>query len=213
MSPLSPSDAKPSTPFTVGLTGGIGSGKTTVADLFAERGVAVVDTDLIAHQLTAPNGIAIAAIRAEFGDAFIDTGGAMDRKKMREYVFSDPLAKQRLEAILHPLIGTETARAIAQANGHYVMPVIPLLVESGKWQQRFTRILVIDCDEQTQIQRVMQRNAMNETQVRAIMAAQATRQQRLEAADDVIVNNAGVDALAPQIERLHAFYMSLAACH
>ena len=213
MSARSPSDAKPSGPFTIGLTGGIGSGKTTVADLFAERGVAIVDTDLIAHQLTATNGVAIAAIRAVFGDTFIDASGAMDRKKMREYVFSDPLAKQRLEAILHPLIGTETARAMAQARGLYVMPVIPLLVESGKWQQRLTRILVIDCDEQTQIQRVMQRNAMNEMQVRAIMAAQASRQQRLEVADDVIVNNAGVDALAPQIAQLHAFYMSLVARH
>ncbi|MBC7489684.1 MAG: dephospho-CoA kinase [Glaciimonas sp.] len=199
----------PPSPFTVGLTGGIGSGKTTVANLFAERGVAVIDTDLIAHQLTAVDGIATTAIRTAFGDDFIEANGAMDRKKVRELVFSNALAKQRLEAILHPLIRTETAWVIAQASDAYVMPVIPLLIESGNWQQRLKRILVIDCDEQTQIQRVMQRNAMNETQVRAIMAAQATRQQRLQVANDVIMNDEDVASLIPQVERLHTLYMSL----
>lgn len=205
----SPHDPAAPKRLTIGLTGGIGSGKTTVANLFAERGVAVIDTDLIAHQLTAVDGSAIAAIRAAFGDDFIAANGAMDRKKMREQVFSDQTAKQRLEAILHPLIRNETTLAIQQASGLYVMVVVPLLVESGNWQQRVTRVLVIDCDEQTQILRVMQRNAMNETQVRAIMAVQATRQQRLQAANDVIINNAGAEMLAPQVERLHALYMSL----
>jgi dephospho-CoA kinase len=205
----SPHDPAAPKRFTIGLTGGIGSGKSTVANLFAERGVAVIDTDLIAHQLTAVDGSAIAAIRAAFGDDFIAANGAMDRKKMREQVFSDETAKQRLEAILHPLIRNETALAIQQSSGLYVMLVVPLLVESGKWQQRVTRVLVIDCDEQTQIRRVMQRNAMNETQVRAIMAVQATRQQRLQVANDVIINNAGAEMLAPQVERLHTLYMSL----
>jgi len=209
MLPHSPHDSAIPSRFTVGLTGGIGSGKTTVANLFAERGVAIIDTDLIAHQLTSVDGHAIAAIRATFGDEFIADNGAMDRKKMREHVFSDQAARQRLEAILHPLIRNETALATEQASGAYVMLVIPLLVESGTWQQRVTRVLVIDCDEQTQILRVMQRNALNEIQVRAIMAVQATRQQRLQVAHDVIINNDGTELLAPQVERLHNAYMSL----
>ena len=196
-------------PFSIGLTGGIGSGKTTVANLFAERGVAVIDTDLIAHQLTAPNGAGIAAIHAAFGSDFIAPNGAMDRKKMRELVFSDATAKQRLEAILHPLIRAGTALEIKQAQGLYVMLAVPLLVESGSWKQRVTRILVIDCDEQTQIERVMQRNTMTASQVQAIMATQATRAQRLEVANDVIFNNSSVAALVPQVDKLHALYLSL----
>ncbi|MFC5476478.1 dephospho-CoA kinase [Paraherbaspirillum soli] len=195
--------------FSVGLTGGIGSGKTTVANMFAERGAAVIDTDAIAHQLTAADGIAIAPIRAEFGDAFITTSGAMDRAKMRAHVFSDPTAKQRLEAILHPLIRTETMHAAAQASGLYLLFVVPLLVESGTWKQRVDRILVVDCDEQVQIRRVMQRNALSEPQVRAIMATQASRQQRLQAADDIILNDSDPATLVPQVERLHALYASL----
>jgi len=202
-----PQPAKPR--FSIGLTGGIGSGKSTVADLFAERGAAVIDTDVIAHQLTAAGGIAIAPIRACFGDAFIDAGGAMDRVRMRARVFSDPTAKQQLEAILHPLIRSETARAGERAAGSYLIFAVPLLVESGNWQQRVGRILVVDCDEQVQLQRVMQRNALTESQVRAIMATQATRQQRLQAADDVIVNDGALAALLPQVERLHALYEAL----
>jgi dephospho-CoA kinase len=197
--------------FSVGLTGGIGSGKSTVADLFAARGAAIIDTDLIAHRLCAPDGAAIAAIRAEFGAAFIGADGAMDRSAMRAKVFSDPAAKQRLEAILHPLIRAETERAAQQAQGDYLMPVVPLLVESGDWTRRVTRVLVIDCPEALQIQRVMQRNRMSEAQVHAIMAQQASRAARLAAADDVIVNDADASALAPQVDRLHALYLSLAA--
>ncbi|KAF3999686.1 dephospho-CoA kinase [Glaciimonas immobilis] len=206
-----PLDVKPAASFRVGLTGGIGSGKTTVTNLFAARGAAIVDTDLIAHALTAKDGAGIAPIQTAFGNEFIAANGAMDRKKMRDHVFSDASAKQRLEAILHPLIRAETALAINRARGLYVMLAIPLLVESGTWPQRLTRILVVDCDEQTQIRRVMERNAMTEPQVRAIMAAQATRQQRLQAATDVITNNSDIEALTPQVERLHAFYQSLIA--
>lgn len=195
--------------FSIGITGGIGSGKTTVANLFAERGVAVIDTDFIAHQLTLVGGAGIAAIHAAFGSDFIAADGAMDRKKMRELVFSNADAKQRLETILHPLIRSETALAIQQARGVYVMLAVPLLVESGKWKQRVTRVLVIDCDEQTQIERVMQRNAMTSTQVQAIMATQATRAQRLQVTNDVIINNSNVAALSPQVDKLHAFYLSL----
>lgn len=202
--PVQPATAKPR--FSVGLTGGIGSGKSTVADMFAERGAAVIDTDIIARQLTAPGGIAIAPIRACFGDAFIDASGAMDRARMRAHVFADPLAKQQLEAILHPLIRTETASAGERATGSYLIFAVPLLIESGNWKQRVERILVVDCEEQVQLQRVMQRNALTEAQVRAIMATQASRQQRLQAADDVIVNDGAVAALLPQVERLHALY-------
>ncbi|PFH09163.1 dephospho-CoA kinase [Collimonas sp. PA-H2] len=205
--PAQPAAAKPR--FSVGLTGGIGSGKSTVADMFSERGAAVIDTDIIARQLTAPGGIAIEAIRACFGDAFIDASGAMDRELMRARVFSDPTAKQQLEAILHPLIRTETANAGERAVGSYLIFAVPLLVESGNWKQRVGRILVVDCDEQVQLQRVMQRNALTEPQVRAIMATQATRQQRLQAADDVIVNDGARAALLPQVERLHALYEAL----
>lgn len=192
--------------FTVGLTGGIGSGKTTVANMFAELGAAVIDTDVIAHQLTAANGIAIAPIASEFGSAFIDASGAMDRAKMRAHIFSDASAKQRLESILHPLIRAETASAAERAEGLYLIFVVPLLIESDNWRKRVKRILVVDCDEQIQLRRVMQRNALSQSQIQAIMATQAPRQQRLQAADDVIVNDSEPAALLPQVTRLHALY-------
>lgn len=197
--------------FSVGITGGIGSGKTTVADMFAARGAAIIDTDLIAHRLTAPGGAAIAAIRAQFGAAFLTADGAMDRARMRAHVFSEPAAKGRLEAILHPLIRIEVERAARQAQGAYLMFVVPLLVESGpSWKQRVSRVLVVDCQEQTQVRRVMSRSGLPEAQVRAIMAAQATRQERLAAADDVIDNDGDALALVPQVDRLHARYVSMA---
>jgi dephospho-CoA kinase len=196
-------------PFSIGLTGGIGSGKTTVANLFAERGASVVDTDLIAHSLTAPNGPAMPAIIAEFGAAFADAGGALDRARMRELVFSDPGAKARLEAILHPRIRDGALAAGAAATGSYVIYAVPLLVESGTWRARVSRVLAVDCREDVQIARVMARNNLPEAQVLAIMAAQATRAQRLAAADDVIDNNDGIAALIPQIDRLHALYLQI----
>lgn len=197
--------------FSVGLTGGIGSGKTTVADMLAARGAAVVDTDRIAHALTAPGGLAIPEIRAQFGDAFLTPEGAMDRAKMRAYVFAEPAAKTRLEAILHPLIRIETERAAEAANGAYVVFAVPLLVESGSWKQRVTRVLVVDCAEETQVRRVMSRSGLPETQIRAIMAAQASRSDRLAAADDVIDNDGDVMTLVPQVDKFHALYTSLAA--
>ncbi|QDZ28924.1 dephospho-CoA kinase [Noviherbaspirillum sp. UKPF54] len=205
------STSLPASRFSVGLTGGIGSGKTTVADMFAARGAAVIDTDQIAHQLTAPGGAAIAEIRAQFGDAFLMENGAMDRAKIREYVFSEPAAKSRLEAILHPLIRIEVERAAQQAQGEYLIFVVPLLVESSSWKQRVSRVLVVDCLEETQVRRVMSRSGLPEAQVRAIMAAQASRQERLAAANDVIDNNGDALALAPQVDRLHAAYAALAS--
>jgi dephospho-CoA kinase len=195
-------------PFCVGLTGGIGSGKSTVADLFAARGASIVDTDQIAHGMTAPHGPAMPAIVAAFGAEYADASGAMDRARMRALVFSDAGAKARLEAILHPLIRDAALAAAAAATGCYVIYAVPLLIESGTWRTRVTRVLAVDCPEEVQIARVMARNNLAQAQVRAIMAAQATRAQRLAAADDVIVNNAGLAELAPQIDRLHDLYLA-----
>jgi dephospho-CoA kinase len=194
--------------FSIGLTGGIGSGKSLVADLFAQRGAAIIDTDLIAHQLTAPQGSAIPAIRAEFGAEFLTADGAMDRAKMREHVFSDALAKKRLEMILHPMIRTATEKAALQVKGAYRIFVVPLLIESGSWRKRVSRILVVDCPELLQVARVVSRNNLPEQQVRAIMAAQATREARLAAADDIVINDGDKAALVPQVDRLHALYLS-----
>lgn len=196
--------------YAVGLTGGIGSGKSTVADMFAARGAAIIDTDVIAHQLTAPGGIAMPAIHAEFGAPFIAADGALDRARMRAYVFEEPGARARLEAILHPLIRSETERAAAAAEGAYLMFVVPLLVESGNWRSRVDRILVVDVPEDEQVRRVIMRSALPESQVRAIMAAQAARAARLAAADDVIDNAGDALALVPQVERLHALYLQQA---
>ena len=206
----SPPSPPPNQPFAIGLTGGIGSGKTTVANLFGERGAAIIDSDVIAHQLTMPGGAAIAAIQTSFGDDFIDSDGAMDRARMRAHVFAEPAERKRLEAILHPLIRAETDRAAASAQGAYVIFVVPLLVESQQWQKRTTRVLVVDCTEEIQIARVMQRNGMTRAQVEAIMAAQASRAQRLAAADDVIENNSDNAALIAQVARLHESYLLLA---
>ena len=197
-------------PFSIGLTGGIGSGKSLVADMFAALGATLIDTDQIAHQLTAPGGLAMPDIAAQFGPDFIAANGAMDRARMRAAVFSEPAVKRRLEAILHPLIRIETERAAAAAQGTYRIFVVPLLVESGKWKERVSRVLVVDCPEELQISRVVARNGLAEDQVRAIMGAQASRQARLDAADDVIVNDGGIAQLTPQVERLHALYCEMA---
>jgi dephospho-CoA kinase len=197
--------------FSVGLTGGIGCGKSTVADLFAARGASVIDTDQIAHSLTAPHGAAMAALVEEFGADYATHEGALDRAKMRALVFADPGARSRLEAILHPRIREATAAAALLATGPYVIFVVPLLIESGTWRERVTRVLAIDCPEEVQVARVMARNQLPESQVRAIMAAQVTRAQRQAAADDILLNDDGLDALLPRVERLHAFYLDEAA--
>jgi dephospho-CoA kinase len=197
--------------FAVGLTGGIGSGKTTVADLFAAQGVAIVDTDFIAHGITAPNGAAMPLIEQAFGAEFVTAEGALDRAKMRALIFSDDTAKARLEAITHPLIRAETERERNAATGPYLIIVVPLLVESGTWKARVDRVLTVDCSVDTQIERVMRRNAFAREQVLAIIDKQATREARLAAADDVIVNeNAPLEALAAQVDRLHRQYLALA---
>lgn len=194
----------------IGLTGGIGSGKTRVADMLAARGAALIDTDLLAHEITAPGGAAIGPLVAAFGPGCLRPDGAMDRDAMRALVFSDPTAKAKLEGITHPLIRslTESRAAAVRAGGQhpYLIYVVPLLVESGTWRARVDRVLVVDCQEETQIARVMARNGFTRAQVLAIMARQATRAARLAVADDVIDNDGPPEALAPQVERLDAQY-------
>jgi dephospho-CoA kinase len=207
----------PDGPYTLGLTGGIGSGKSTVAAEFEARGAAVIDTDAIAHRMTAPGGPAIGAVRAAFGDAFIGADGAMDRARMRDHVFNAPQERARLEAILHPLIRAETERARLAAAGSapYVILMIPLLAESARRdprsRERFHRVLVVDCAEATQVRRVMARNGFTAEAVRRILDAQASRAERLAVADDVIDNDGGADALAPQVAGLHQRYLQMAA--
>jgi dephospho-CoA kinase len=197
--------------FSVGLTGGIGSGKSLVADQFAELGVAVIDTDLIAHQLTGVGGEAMPAIREIFGDSFLTSEGALNRAAMRTHVFSDPSARKQLESILHPMIATQTRAQAASATGEYLMFVVPLLTESGQWKNRVDRVLVVDCPESLQLSRVMQRNQLSADAVRAIMATQATRAARLAIADDVIVNDDAPVAVNDAVLRLHELYLTLAA--
>ena len=197
--------------FSVGLTGGIGSGKSAVADMLAKQGAAIVDTDQIAHALTAPGGAAMSKIAAVFGDNFLTSEGALNRSAMRERVFSDPAAKQQLESILHPLIGQQTAIQADQTPGSYLVFVVPLLVESGRWKDRVDRVLVVDCSEALQLERVMRRSQLTAEQVRAIMATQASREQRLAVADDVIINDQGLDALEPTVAALHQRYLALAS--
>lgn len=196
----------PRRPFVVGLTGGIGSGKSTVAELFAARGAAVVDTDAIAHELTASGGAAIDAIRARFGAGVLRADGALDRDAMRALAFDDPHAREALEAILHPMIRAESERRIAAAAAPYVVHVVPLLVESAGRSGRFDRVLVVDCPVSVQVARVQRRSGLSAARIESILAAQAGREERLAAADDVIDNGGDADALAAQVEALHRRY-------
>lgn len=197
--------------FLVGLTGGIGSGKSAASSLFESLGAAVVDTDVIAHELTAPGGAAIESIRNAFGDEVIDARGALDRAAMRRKVFADASAKARLEAILHPMIRAEADRRSAAARAPYVVLVVPLLVESGGYRSRVRRVAVVDCPEEVQVARVMTRSGLSAEEARAIMSAQASREQRLAVADDVIDNGGDLAALRPQVEALHRRYLEMAA--
>lgn len=200
--------------FSVGLTGGVGSGKSTVGEMLARRGAGIVDADAIAHELTQAGGAAIDAVRAAFGDAVIAADGSLDRSRMRARAFADPGDRARLEGILHPLIrATSNRRAgeLAAAGRPYVVFVIPLLVESGDARGRFDRILVVDCSEATQIARARQRPGIDADVARAILAAQATRARRLEAADDVLFNEAPLDEIDARVEILHRRYAELAA--
>lgn len=199
--------------FAVGLTGGIGSGKSVVADLLAGAGAAVVDADALAHRVTAPGGAAIEPIRARFGAGVLAADGALDRAAMRRLAFGDPAAKRDLEAIVHPLV---RAHALSEAATHaahgapYVVFAIPLLVESGDWSRRVDRVLVVDCPAAEQVRRVARRSGLERAQIESIIAQQASRPARLAAAHDVLFNGAGLDTLPPRVARLHLAYLALA---
>lgn len=187
----------------IGLTGGIGSGKSTVLALLAQLGAAAIDADAISRATTAAGGAAIAAIAETFGPEFISPGGALDRERMRERAYGDPQARRDLEAIIHPLVGAESARQVEAALAAGVPCIvfdIPLLVESGRWRSQVDKVLVVDCSPETQVQRVVERSGLAPDAVRAIMAAQATRAQRLAAADIVICNeNITLDQLRDKV--------------
>ncbi|HWN30382.1 MAG TPA: dephospho-CoA kinase [Burkholderiales bacterium] len=196
--------------FTVGLTGGIGCGKSSAARMFAERGIQVVDTDAIAHQLTAPGGPALAAIRRQFGPDIFASDGSLDRMQLRKRVFSDAQAKKNLEALLHPLIRAKALQQLARCGSPYAVLVVPLLFETGELRDRVQQVLVVDCDERQQIIRAMSRSRLSEAEVRTVMAAQLSRAARLKLADDVLSNDASFAHLQQQVEALHRKYLKLA---
>lgn len=195
----------------IGLTGGIGSGKSTVADLFVGLGAGLVDTDAIAHELTRADGIAMPLLAAEFGPDVVAADGALARAVMRQRIFADPSARRRLEAILHPLIRRLAGERCQAASEPYVILAVPLLIESGNYRERCDRVVVVDCPESLQIERVMARSGLAAEEVAAIMATQASRAQRLAAADDVVMNDADRDKLGSEVKDLHAKYLALLA--
>ena len=197
--------------YRIGLTGGIGSGKSTVATLFADCGATVIDSDAISHRLTQPGGAAIVAIRAAFGDDYIAADGALDRARMRQRVFSDPTAKLQLEAILHPLIRTQMLAQVGASTAPYLLLVVPLLFEAAGYLDLVQRTLVVDCAEALQVTRAMQRGGLDEQTVRAIMATQMPRAERLRRADEFIKNNGSSDDLRRQVEQLHRRYLAISA--
>ena len=192
----------------IGLTGGIASGKSTVADMFADLGISVIDTDLIAREVVQPGQPALSEIRDVFGDAVLHSDGSLDRGALRQQIFSSDDARQQLEGILHPLIQAQTVQRIEAASGSYIIVVVPLLAASPL-REHMDRILVVDCDEATQIKRLLARDAETEDQARRILAAQASRDERLEIADDVIHNNSGIEAISAQVAALHDRYKTL----
>jgi len=197
-------------PFRVALTGGIASGKTTVANLFAELGVPLIDTDVIARQVVEPGQPALAEVVKAFGPDVLDAEGRLDRRRMRQRIFSDPAARQRLEAILHPAIRAEMERQSCAAGGPYHVVVIPLLAE-GKRRDHVDRVLLVDVPEELQIQRLMMRDRVTHEQAEASLNAQATRAERLAMADDIVRNTGRVDDLREDITKLHAKYLEQAA--
>jgi dephospho-CoA kinase len=196
--------------FTVGLTGGIGSGKTTVAESFASNGASVVDTDKISHLLTGPNQPALAEIARNFGPQFLASDGSLDRIRMRNLVFADPSARKNLEEILHPMIREETVRQIQNAIAPYVIVVVPLLIESDSYKKTMNRILVVDCEPETQIRRVTERSGLNREEVLSIIKTQVSRERRLSEANDIIYNEGTIESLLAQVKALHIQYLRFA---
>jgi len=197
-------------PYCVGLTGGIGSGKSLVAELFSALGAEVVDTDVIARALTSVDGLAMAPIRAAFGSDFIAADGSLDRARMRDRVFADPGARQSLEAILHPLIRARVCEKLSLSTAPYVLLAVPLLVETAAYDALIDRVLVVDCEPEQQIERVTRRDGISATMAEAVMAAQASRVARLAAADDVVDNRGDPRELSARVLALHLTYISAA---
>ena len=197
-------------PYCIGLTGGIGSGKSSVAKIFQELGAAVIDTDEISHELTRAGGAALATIREQFGANSLSADGSMNRAAMRRLIFEDPAAKKKLEAILHPMIRSTVKARIAQTRAPYVLIAVPLLLETGAYKDFISRVLVVDCDETLQVERTMRRSKLTVDEVRTIMAAQLPRQERLAGADDVLRNDDDMAALHSQVAALHTRYLALA---
>jgi dephospho-CoA kinase len=207
--PASPST--PARPFRVALTGGIASGKTTVANLFAAHGIPLVDSDLIAREVVEPGQPALAAVADAFGPDVLGPDGRLDRRRLRDIIFSDSTARARLEAILHPAIRAEMERqsAAAAEAGPYQVLVIPLLAEGGR-RDRADRVLVVDVPEALQVERLMARDTVSREQAQASLQAQASRAARLEIADDVVTNTGRIEDLREQVARLHERYVALA---
>jgi dephospho-CoA kinase len=190
-------------PLSIGLTGGIGSGKSTVAATLVQLGAALIDSDAIAREIALPGGVAIAPLRAEFGAEVLDASGGLNRARMRELAFADTTVKRRLEAILHPLIGFETERRAAAAGNQVRVFDVPLLVESTRWRSRVSKVLIVDCSVETQIARVTQRSGWSADMVQAVIAQQASREKRRACADAVIHNDGiNVDELAQEVHSL-----------
>lgn len=193
----------------IGVTGGLGSGKTAVSQAFARLGVPVIDTDEISRALTATEGAALPMLREAFGDSIFNADGTLNRNALRALILNDRAAKSRLESVLHPMILHEVTNQLARLNAPYVMIVVPLLVESGGYLDMLDRVLVVDCSEETQIQRALARGGWDESEIRAMMAKQVSRQVRLKLADDVINNDGGMDALTAQVAALNEKYRVL----
>jgi dephospho-CoA kinase len=201
------------TALVIGLTGGIGCGKSAAADHFAGLGAAVIDADLIAHELTATGGAAMVALREAFGRGILAVDGSLDRPAMRALAFGNAAVRHRLESILHPLIRTEIdcrCRHAMAGGAPYSVLVVPLLIESGDYRQRVGRVLVVDCDDEVRIARVAARSALSRSEIERIMATQASRSDRLAVADDIISNDGSIVELNAQVERLHRYYLTLA---
>ncbi len=202
-------------PLVIALTGGIGSGKSSVANILAELGAAVIDTDEIAHRLTAAGQPGARAIGQHFGAGFLGADGALDRKRMRELVFADPPVRKKLETLLHPMIratvDTELGAAAKRGEAPYVVIVVPLLIETGAYRNLARRVLVVDCDEQQQVARASRRSQLAPAAVQAIMANQVSRAERLRHADDIVRNDGDVATLRSTVEALHQKYLDLAA--
>jgi dephospho-CoA kinase len=198
-------------PYIVGLTGGIGTGKSTVSDLLAGMGAGIVDTDEVSRALTAAGGAAMPEIEERFGREFIAADGALDRARMRKLVFSDERSRRDLEGIMHPLVRRDSQHLIAKTTAPYVVAVVPLLLETRTYRGLAHRVLVVDCDPETQVARVMKRSNLSREEVLAIMATQISRAERLRNADDVVSNDGGVGELETQLAPLHQRYLRYAA--